>query len=211
ADLRAGRIGRLTISYFASAGAAWIPSVAATLSREFPELRLDLRLVERAAESPFVPDVELFVEGSASTPLDGYDVCPLVDEPYLVVLPVGHKLAGSITVRLRELRDEAWIDNDVVPGACRQIVLDACASKGFIPCFRFEAQEYASAIAFVAAAGGITVVPQVATRSLPDGLAAIPVVDPIPKRRIVLRVRRTVADNDAVRRAAELLQTSVPS
>jgi DNA-binding transcriptional LysR family regulator len=209
ADLRAGRIGRLTMSYFASAGAAWIPSVAATLSREFPALRLDLRLIERAAESPFVPDVELFVEGSASTSLDGYELRLLLDEPYLAVLPAGHALAGNRTVRLGDLRDEAWIDNDVVPGPCRQIVLDACASRGFSPCFRFEAQDYASAIAFVAAAGGLTVVPQVATRSLPDGLAAVPVVDPVPQRRIVLRVRRAVAQNDAVRRAAELLGASV--
>ena len=209
ADLRAGRIGRLTISYFASAGAAWVPRVAATLSREFPGLRLDLRLIERAADSPFVPDVELFVEGSASTSLDGYDVRPLLNEPYVAVLPAGHALAGKSTVPLGHLRDEAWIDNDVVPGPCRQIVIDACASKGFSPYFQFEAQDYASAIAFVAAAGGLTVVPRVATRSLPGGLAAVPVVDPVPQRRIVLRVRRTVADNDAVRRAAELLQTSV--
>jgi DNA-binding transcriptional LysR family regulator len=211
ADLRAGRIGRLTISYFASAGSVWVPPVAAALSREFPRLRLDLRLIERAAESPFVPDVELFVEGCASTSLDGYDVCPLIDEPYLAVLSGHHALAGETSVRLGDLRDEAWIDNDVVPGPCRQIVLDACASKGFTPSFQVEAQDYASAIAFVAAAGGLTVVPRVATRSLPDGLVAVPVVDPVPQRRIVLRVRRTVAENDAVRRAAELLKTSVPA
>jgi DNA-binding transcriptional LysR family regulator len=211
ADLRAGRLGRLTLSYFASAGAVWVPPVAATLTREFPGLRLDLRLTERAVESPFVPDVELFVQGAASTSLDAYDVRPLLDEPYLAVLPARHPLAGKTAVQLADLRDEAWIDNDVTHGPCRQIVLDACASKGFTPSFQVEAQDYASAIAFVAAAGGLTVVPRVATRSLPDGLAAVPIVDPVPRRSILLRVRRTVADNDAVRRTAELLQKSVPA
>lgn len=211
ADLRAGRMGRLTLSYFASAGAVWVPPVAATLTREFPGLRLDLRLTERAAESAFVPDIELFVKGAESTSLDGYDVQPLVDEPYLAVLPASHPLAAEAAVPLTELRDEAWIDNDVMRGPCRQVVLDACASKGFTPSFQVEAQDYASAIAFVAAAGGLTVVPRVATRSLPDGLAAVPVVDPVPRRIILLRVRRTVADNDAVRRAADLLRTAVPA
>jgi DNA-binding transcriptional LysR family regulator len=210
-DLHAGRIGRLTLSYFASAGAAWVPPVAAALSREFPGMRLVLRLIELAADAPFVPDVEVFVEGSASTSLDGYDVHPLVDEPYFAVLPAGHPLASSPAVRLRDLRDEAWIDNDVVRGPCRQIVIDACASNGFAPSFQVESQDYASAIAFVATAGGVTVVPRVATRSLPDGSAAVPVVDPVPQRRILLGVRRNVANNDAVRRAAELLRASVSS
>ena len=49
-DLRAGRVGSLRISYFASAGATWIPPVVATLVREFPQLRLDLRLFELAGD-----------------------------------------------------------------------------------------------------------------------------------------------------------------
>src|SRR5690606_19268658 len=37
-DLREGRVGSLSISYFASAGASWIPPLVATLTSEFPEL-----------------------------------------------------------------------------------------------------------------------------------------------------------------------------
>ena len=51
--------------------------------------------------------------------------------------------------------------------------------------------------------------PRVATRSLPDGLVAVPVVDPVPQRRILLRVRRTIAGNDAVRHAVDLLHACV--
>src|ERR1700710_313066 len=38
ADLRAGRIGTLTVSYFASAGATWLPPAIAAVTREFPRL-----------------------------------------------------------------------------------------------------------------------------------------------------------------------------
>src|SRR4051794_41362316 len=51
-DLRAGRTGTLTVSYFASAGTAWIPPAAAPPVRGFPALRLDLRLIELAGGTP---------------------------------------------------------------------------------------------------------------------------------------------------------------
>ena len=46
ADLRDGRSGRLSIGYFASAGAAWMPSLVKRLTAEFPDLVLELVLNE---------------------------------------------------------------------------------------------------------------------------------------------------------------------
>ena len=46
ADLREGRSGRLSIGYFASAGAAWMPSLVKRLTAEFPDLVLELVLNE---------------------------------------------------------------------------------------------------------------------------------------------------------------------
>lgn len=210
ADLREGRIGSLSVSYFASAGAAWIPPVVATLTREFPDLRVDLRLLELADEKRSAPDVEIFVEGAASGPLQGYDVLHLLEEPYLVVFPETHPLAGRETVPLRELADEPWVDNDFSRGPCRQVVLDACSSVGFSPGFHVETHDYPTAISFVAAGAGITVLPRLGVGALlPPGLIAVPVVDPVPIRRIAVRVRAALRGNPAARRIVELLRERV--
>lgn len=214
ADLRTGRVGRVVISYFASAGAAWIPPIVGTLSREFPLLRLDLRLIELAGESGYAPDIEIFVaESPAMTDLEpdsaGYDVETLLAEPYLVVLPIDHPLAGRETVELSELRDERWVDNDVSRGPCRQVMLNACAAAGFSPPFHIETHDYPSAIAFVAVGTGITVLPRLGTVVLPSEVVAVPVVRPVPMRRIMLRVKRSVRDQVAIRRAVELLKERV--
>ncbi len=209
ADLRAGRVGRLSISYFASAGAAWIPPLVAVLSREFPNLRVDLRLIELAGES-LSPDVEIFIERTPSSQVRGYDVHSLLDDPYLVVLPKDHALADRSSIQLRELANEPWIDNDFSRGACRQVVLDACASVGFIPGFQVETHDYPTAISFVAAGVGITVLPKLGlSASLPPGLVAIPVVDPTPVRHVSVRVRESLRDNPAARRIVELLHERV--
>jgi DNA-binding transcriptional LysR family regulator len=210
-DLRAGRLGRITMSYFASAGAAWIPPIVAAVSREFPLLRFDLRLIELADEKPYVPDLEVFVADPASDPHDvpeilGYDVQMLLAEPYLAVVPVDHPLAGRTEIDLSELRDEPWVDNDIARGPCRQVMLNACAATGFSPSFHIETHDYPSAIAFVSVGIGITVLPRLGTINLPAGVRAIPVVRPVPTRRIMLRVKNSVRGHPAVQRAVELLQ-----
>lgn len=204
-DLRAGRVGRVTLGYFASAG-TWIAPAVATLVREFPGVRLDLRLIELGGSDPFEPDVELYIDGAPSSPLAGYSVQRLTDEPYVAVVPETHRLADAASAPLRDLQHDDWIDNDVMRGPCRQVVLDACAEVGFAPAFHVETQDYPSAVAFVATGVGITVLPRLGAVALPGNLRAVPVVDPVPTRRIMLRVRDVVRDNPAVRRAVELLR-----
>ena len=203
-DLRAGRVGTLTISYFASAGATWIPPVVAVLVREFPQLRLDLRLFELAGDSPVDADVEIFIDGASRG--TGGQVIELLYEPYVVVLPEGHRLADRAQIPLAELRDEQWVDNDFSRGPCRQVVLDACAAAGFTPAFPIETHDYPTAVAFVAAGVGITVLPRLGTTMLPPGVRAVPVVDPVPRRRILLRVKDALSGHPAVTRAVELLR-----
>lgn len=209
ADLRAGRTGTLAVTTFASAGATWIPPIVATLSRELPDLRIDLRLQELAGPDARPPDVELFVvqPGAADPPATRSWL--LLEEPYLAVVGAGHRLAGRPAVALRDLDGEAWVDNDVARGACRQVVLDACAAAGFAPAFRVEAQDYPTAMAVVAAGLGVTVLPRLALVALPAGACAVPLVDPTPTRRIGLRVRDDAATSPAVLRLVELLEARV--
>jgi DNA-binding transcriptional LysR family regulator len=210
ADLRAKRLGSLSVAYFASAGAAWIPPVVAALTTEFTDIRIDLRQYELADEEQRTPpDVQVYVEDPAQRELPGYDVHPLLTEPYVVVVPDRHRLAGWPTVPLRQLAEESWVDNDFSRGPCRRVVIDACSSLGFSPPFRVETHDYPTAISFVAAGVGITVLPRLGVGSLPPGLVAIPVVDPAPERRIAIRVREALRGHPAARRFVELLRARV--
>jgi DNA-binding transcriptional LysR family regulator len=205
-DLRSGRLGRLTIGYFASAGAAWIPPVVARLAHEFPSLRLDLRLTELVDDPGFSPDLEVFVAHPQVSPdRPGYSTRLLLDEPYVVALAGSHPLASRDAVPLAELAAEHWVDNDVSRGPCRQVLLDACAAVGITPSFAIEAQDYPTALAFVAEGIGVTVLPRLGAARLPDGVTVVPVVDPEPRRRIMLRVKDAVRAHPAVTRATDLL------
>ncbi|MDI5979162.1 LysR family transcriptional regulator [Amycolatopsis magusensis] len=205
-DLRAGRVGSLSIGYFGSAGESWLAPVVATLRAEFPELRLDLRMTEFTGGDP---DVDIFVEDASVERAAHVEVHRLVDDPYLAVVRTDDPLAGSSEVPLADLAERSWVDNDLRQGACRQILLAACAQAGFSPSFAVETHDYRTAISFVATGIGITVIPELGIRELPGGLTTIPVVAPRPVRHISAAVKKSVVDHPAARRTVDLLKTLI--
>ncbi|MES9536827.1 LysR substrate-binding domain-containing protein [Actinomadura sp. NPDC000600] len=205
ADLRAGKTRRLVIRYFATAGATLIPPVMVDFSRRFPDVRVDLRLGKGLGNEG--ADAEILVlPGTAGVPA-GFRAIHLLDDPYGVVLPPGHPLAGEEKVELARLSREPWIDNETPSTLCREIVLDACGAAGFSPHFAVEAHDYSSAVAFVAAGLGVTVLPRLAlSATATSDLTWRPVVRPIPQREIYVVVKEHAAGHPALAAFVALLQ-----
>ncbi|NDL55898.1 LysR family transcriptional regulator [Phytoactinopolyspora mesophila] len=209
-DLRAGRMGSLSIGYFASAGAVWLPAVVAAVHEEFPELRLDLRMTEARGAEMTAPDVDIFVSRAEAEPAAGsVQIRRLVDDPYVAVVRADHRIAGLHEVPMSALASERWVDNDLNDGACRQVLMAACMEAGFAPEFAVETHDYQTAIRFVATGIGITVVPGLGINELPDGLTTVSVVAPTPVRHINVAVKKSAAEHPAVLRVLELLETAV--
>jgi len=214
-DLRSGRSGTLRIGCFMSSNRAWMPGVAAALVREFPTLRLEVSLAELRDRHSSDPDLELYIAEAVRGDRDpaaadgaavGYDIEELRTEGYVAVVHAGHPLATRRSVPLIELAEQPWIDNDHAHGPCREIVLSACTALGFAPRFRIEAPDYATAFDYVAQGVGITVLPRLGAFALPDGVAMLSIEDRQARRRIMLRVKRSMRTNPAVHRAVELLR-----
>jgi DNA-binding transcriptional LysR family regulator len=205
ADLRAGRTGTLSIAYFASVGAAWLPQVVSVLLSRFPDVRLDLSLREDVPTDPLGrPDLQIAVE-QVGVERPGLVAHHLIDDPYLAVLTEDDPLAPRDRIALAELADRRWIDNDFARGWCRRNLIEAAHAAGFSPPFHVEAHDYPTAIAFVRAGIGITVLPALGARNLPDGVVAVPVVSPIPVRSIFALVQTSVADTPPVQTALAAL------
>ena len=207
ADLRAGRTGSLSIAYFPSVGAAWMPYVARELLASFPDLRLDLELRDDLSTGPGQqPGMQILVAPPDFRGTRTARAHHLLDDPYVAVVPRTHDLAGAAEVPLAALAAERWIDNDFARGWCRQNLLDACQAAGFLPSFRMEAHDYPTAIAFVDAGIGITVMPRLGDARLPAGVTVVPVTAPTPVRAIHAVVQDAVADTPPATRALEILQ-----
>ncbi|MET7653612.1 MULTISPECIES: LysR family transcriptional regulator [unclassified Streptomyces] len=201
ADLLAGRTGQLAVRYFATAGAGLVAPAVARLRAAHPGVRIDLKLtvdpVDPVAEvREGRADLALLVwsEGRQS---GGVRLMHLLDDPYLVVLPRGHRLAGRRSVRLEELTDEAFVGSEW-PGPCLDAQLDACAAVGFRPRFAVQSEDYVTAQGFVAAGLGVSLVPRLGLGSRHPGVVVREVRDPVPLRAIQAVVRETAPAQPAL-------------
>lgn len=213
ADLREGRTGHLSVRYFATAGLALVPPALATLRREHPGVQVDLRLAEPSDSLPEIEqgkaDLAIVVLPPGVTPRNGARLVHLLDDPYRVLLPRGHRLANRRLIDLAELADEPWVGNEWPPGECVKLMLDACAAAGFCPSFVVDSQDYPSAHGFVAAGLGVSMLPQLGIRIRHPGVVVRRLRRPEPVRVVQAVVRGSVADQPAVRCLLDALRAAV--
>lgn len=203
ADLRDGRTGRLVLGYFPSAGSTLLPSIVRQITAEFPDLVVELVLTEVGARST-IPDIDVAMDHTENTRRPGYRKVPLTEDPYILAVHHEHPLARRRALTLTDLKGEGWVSNDSFANPGHRIVLAACAAKGFTPRFTVQAQDHHSALGFVAAGVGITVLPRLAARIIPDGVVRVRIPDP-PVRQLVAMVREGGVRNAVADRVLDLL------
>ncbi|MEO7421297.1 MAG: LysR family transcriptional regulator [Ornithinibacter sp.] len=203
-DLRDGRSGRLSIGYFASAGAVWMPALVKRLTRDFPDLVLELVLNEVDQRGPR-PDIDLVIDPPDTALPAGYHRVDLIEDPFVVIVPRGHALAEESEVALTDLRGETWVSNDYPTSVGHRLVVAACSAAGLRPRFTVQAQDHYTAMSFVAAGVGISVLPGLAAATIPAAVVRVSISPPTPVRHLAAVVRDLGSPNPAADRAVELL------
>ena len=136
--------------------------------RRLARWELDLALVYGHA---LLPEPELPLERTH-----------LLDDPFDLVVPDGHPLAGRTSAALEELAGETWIGG-TPHGAYASIVLHSCRAAGFEPRVVFGSDDYNAVQAFVAVGLGVALLPHLALTVPRPGLARVVLDDP-PVREI---------------------------
>ncbi|WP_345575090.1 LysR family transcriptional regulator [Streptomyces prasinosporus] len=174
-DLRADHgapAGPLRVTGFPTAVSVLLAPLAARLGERHP--RLSVRITEAGVEQSF----DLLFEGAVdlavveSTPYNPplgdarFDQRPLLDDPFDLVVPRGHPLAGRERIDLAEAAREAWIA-PVPESPCRPHVMSACGAAGFAPDVVHHARDWNATTHLVAHGLGVALVPRLA-RPAPD-------------------------------------------
>jgi DNA-binding transcriptional LysR family regulator len=183
------REGRLRLASFQSAGATLVPQAVAAFRDRHPgvELAMIEAEPEGATECLHSGDIDLallYDYEPIRSMLDGeLDLIHLLDDPYDVILPKGHRLAGRKKLRLADMAEESWISS-TKGGGCRLIHERACQDAGFEPRVAFESDETLAAQALVAAGVGVTLLPRLALATVHPGV----VVRELPGGAMVRRI-----------------------
>ncbi|MGH2750572.1 MAG: LysR family transcriptional regulator [Actinomycetota bacterium] len=212
--LRAGQAGRLRLAAFATAGAALVPRALAHFREAHPGVKLDLDMAEtdEALAQLRSGHIDLAVIAHHSA-ADGNDLVytHLLDDPYQIVLPQTHRLAGRRMIELGDLSDDPWVATASARCNCLPMVSTACARAGFTPRFAIEADEFASTVGFVGAGLGVAMVPLLALSAIPQNVRVRRLRGDEPLRHVYSVTRPQNSDQAIVRGMQEALTRSAGS
>ncbi len=204
-------VGRLRVGAFGTAAPTLVAPAIGEYAQQFPEANIVALEADPDDSLPRLRQRELDLVVTYE-----YDLCPLPEDgglmrrlvhtdPFRVVLPRTHPLAGRREVALPEVRDEAWI---VEPRPdCHHFTIKACAAVGIEARVSCECSSYYLSQALVAAGLGIALVPDLALITMHPEVVAIPLGGDLPLvRRVYATCRAGEEDMPSLRTMIAILE-----
>jgi DNA-binding transcriptional LysR family regulator len=184
------RGGQLRMASFPTAGATLMPLAIAIFRAQHPEVELTLAEGEPEEIAPRLSagefDIALLFEFEGTSESLGPDLSrvPLFEDPMFLALPADHPLARRQTLRLENLRAEAWIQTSA-SSPCAQHVVRSCHAAGFEPIVSFESDDYQTVQGLVAAGVGVALIPKLALSGARDDIAIRALSPHSPVRAVI--------------------------
>ncbi|BBH69580.1 LysR family transcriptional regulator [Actinoplanes sp. OR16] len=216
AAVRAGPSGPLRIGAFPSAVRTILPPALVALAREHPALELMVTeldpaavpsaLRDRTVDAGLTHSYDLLpLPGGPSPATDDLESVPLLDEAVHVAVPSPLADPSSAPgASIADLRERDWVMAS--PGTlCHEAAMLVCATAGFTPRIRHQADDFTAVLALVAAGQGVALIPALAVTTLPPGVRLLPAPT---RRRTRIAYRRGAATHPSVAALTAALHTS---
>jgi DNA-binding transcriptional LysR family regulator len=184
--------GSLRVGTFSSAGAAMVVDALRTFRKSHPDV--DVSITEVGMPSAVTRSLrrgDLDVAVSFDYPeigdtfADDLALVHLLDDPFDVVVPRGHKLERERAIRFADLGKENWLLGDFGSDSPSFRMIDRrCREAGFDPNVAYRVNDCQMAQALVAAGEGVALLPRIMLQAKHRGVAIRPLAADPPMRRV---------------------------
>jgi DNA-binding transcriptional LysR family regulator len=167
-----------------------MPLATAMCRAQHPEVELTLAEGEPEEIAPrlFAGEFDLALlfefEGTSESLVSDLVRQPLFEDPMFLALPADHPLSRRRTLRLADLRAEAWVQTSS-SSACARHVVRCCHVAGFEPIVSFESDDYQTVQGLVAAGVGVALIPKLAVASAREDIAIRALSPSSPVRNVI--------------------------
>lgn len=200
--------GEFRLGAFPTLAPYLLPRIVPAIHAALPELHL--LLVEEKTATLLAQLREGKLDAAfIALPLEeeGLEACALWEDPFLLVVPQEHKLAGRRSVTQQDLEGERLLLLE--DGHClRSQALEVCSLMGVGEYEDFRATSLETLRQMVAAGVGITLIPQMARRE-GDGVVYLPFKENPFTRHIALVWRKSTARRECMDALKVILQKTV--
>ena len=184
--------GSLRVGTFSSAGAVMVVDALRAFRKSHPDV--DVSITEIGMPSALTRslrrgDLDLGVSFDypeiGDTFGDDLALVHLLDDPFDVVVPRGHRLEREQKIRFADLGGENWLLGDFGADSPSFRMIDRrCRDAGFDPHVAYRINDCQMAQALVAAGEGIALLPRLMLRPSHRGVAIRPLATDPPSRRV---------------------------
>jgi DNA-binding transcriptional LysR family regulator len=184
--------GRLRVGTFSSAGASVVVGALRTFRGSHPDV--DVSITEIGMPSALTRslrrgDIDVGVSFDypeiGDTFADDLAQVPLLDDPFDVVVPRGHRLERKQTIRFADLAAERWLLGDFgLDSPSFRMIDRRCREAGFDPTVAYRINDCQMAQALVAAGEGVALLPRLMLLPANPGVAIKPLAHDPPSRRV---------------------------
>src|SRR6266702_7043797 len=184
--------GSLRVGTFSSAGAAMVVDALRAFRKSHPDV--DFSITEIGMPSALTRslrrgDLDLGVSFDypeiGDTFGDDLHLEHLLDDPFDVVVPRGHRLERDQTIRFADLGRENWLLGDFGADSPSFRMIDRrCRDAGFDPNVVYRVNDCQMAQALVAAGEGIALLPRLMLLAIHPGVAIRPLATNPPMRQV---------------------------
>ena len=205
-----GRSGTLRIGFAASSSIGILPPIVHRMREQLPDVALQLDDRDGIDFGALIrADVLDVAIVRAPFHASGVVVEPLHSEPFVAVLPAGHRLSGCDALVPGDLADSRFIlfPRASSPGLYDTII-GMCVGAGFPPAIAQEASAWLSVVSLVESGLGITIAPFSAARHCPWGVAFVPILGTAARAELAT-VRAAGPLPPLVQRFLEIARSSV--
>ncbi|CAN5754541.1 LysR family transcriptional regulator [soil metagenome] len=160
-DIQKGRAGLLRLGFTGSAGYRLIPTLLRHSREHLPDVSFELNELPTADQLARIEDGTLDLGLVRPPVLHGSMRTAFVwTEPFVAVLPAGHRFAEQDEIDPARLRDEPFVmfPRERGPGLFETITR-LCETHGFAPRVTQEAVQMPTIVGLVAAGLGVSIVP----------------------------------------------------
>jgi len=189
--IAAGEAGHLRIGFVASAALEIVPSIVLAFRRSHPRVTLDLLNIRTTEQIALLEDRKLDA-GFLRLPASSREltITPIHTEPFVLVVPRGHRLAKKKTFTLEELEHESFVAyaRRFAPGFHDRWV-QMFTAVGFSPTIVQETGEMETLLALVGAGVGVAVAPRGLVQRQMRALVIKPLPSNAPQSEIGLAIR----------------------
>ncbi|MGW9331195.1 LysR substrate-binding domain-containing protein [Bosea sp. NPDC055594] len=183
-----------------------MPDVIAAFARRHPDIRVRVHdnSASEIADKVQSGEAEFGITIVAANRWD-LELKPVVKEPFVLVCPRDSPLAAASSLSWAQLEGLPLVRISAETGN-RILIDDALGARRETLAWRYEVQRVATAVSFVRAGLGCTILPQLALDLAASGeLAAIPLRSPTVTRTLGIITRKGVALKPAARELLSLV------